>query len=589
MKLKLNLNVDSAKRLLIQHGEKAAFGLAVCVLLLFLWSTLKLEVLEAAKEPGPLSALADKTKQHVISSPWVPAAKDIKIVDYPARAEHIPLSDGDYPPLVVFYDKPLWVQHDKRPIPKVLPVEELLAASRPGFLAVKRDGEDPARAAGISEPRSVSGASDSKGRGAKLSKELAPKGFFYVAVTGLVPLRKQIGAYDDAFRSAQKYDSTRDVPQFEAIKVERAEVTGQNPARAVWKEIDLAAVGSIVSTWSSESINDVVDEDYIGEYTMRLGPLVGEDWDPAVAGHPKIPLAARLDQTKKPEKEVVAAPVEPGAIFGSSKSGKKPTGTAAPKSSAPAQASKAPAGPKREQKLFRFVDYTVEPGKQYRYRVKLVLQNPNQDVADRFLKVPEQSHTSTLETEWSEPTPVVTVPRGFSIFAGPAVRPTSTPSHDPEAEVCVVSFDPQRGAEPVARKAVQRGTLLNFPARNLQVLSPERSSVSKWEKVDFQSNALIVDVEGGRKLSSGRKALIEPVEVLMLDADGQLSVHDELDDSKAFHARLDPVEKVDKEPAATSKPSANPYEDLKPKRGGTARPPRGTSPPATKAPRTPAT
>ena len=45
-----------------------------------------------------------------------------------------------------------------------------------------------------------------------------------------------------------------------------------------------------------------------------------------------------------------------------------------------------PAGPKRDYRLFRFIDYTVEPGKQYRYRVKLTLQNPNRDVPINSLR-----------------------------------------------------------------------------------------------------------------------------------------------------------------------------------------------------------
>ncbi|HEX4142822.1 MAG TPA: hypothetical protein VHY91_04665 [Pirellulales bacterium] len=583
MKVKLNLNVDSAKRLLIQHGEKAAFGLAVCLLLLFLWKTVGLEVLGADKEPGPLTALSERTRQHVLESVWDPDAKNIKIEDYPTRAEHVPLNDGDYPPLMVYYDKPLWEQHEKRPVPKVLPVEELLASASEGFLAVKKDGEDAGRAE-AGESHAVRAATGSKGHGAKLSKDLMPKGSFFVSVTGLVPLRKQITAYDDAFRSALRYDSKRDTPTYEDIKVERADVVGNNPDKAVWEEIDLGAVRTFVGTWSSEAISDVVDDEYIDDrYTMPLGPLLGEDWDPAIAGHPKIPLAGRLDDTKKPEKEVAAAPpVERGAGWGArGKSGTK--AGAAAKPAAQAQAAKGtPAASKREQKLFRFVDYTVKPGKQYRYRVKLLLQNPNQDVADRFLSDPALSHTATLETDWSEPSAVVTVRRGVSIFAGPILKPAPVP-HDPEVEICVVSFDPLRGGAPTKKKNVQRGALLNFSEKEMKVLSPDHMAVNKWEKVDVLTNTLIVDVQGGRKLGSGRKALVEPVEILVLDPDGRVSVRDELDDANEFHSHLDPLDQPEK--TETTKIEKNPYEELKP-RGGTAKPRARSS--GARAPRAPA-
>src|SRR6185437_15544544 len=35
------------------------------------------------------------------------------------------------------------------------------------------------------------------------------------------------------------------------------------------------------------------------------------------------------------------------------------------------------AGPVVEHRLFRFFDFDVEPGKTYRYRIQLVLSNPN--------------------------------------------------------------------------------------------------------------------------------------------------------------------------------------------------------------------
>ena len=108
MKLKPNLNVESRKRFLIQHGEKAAFGLAVCVLLLFFWKTLKLEVLERGQ--GTRSAHR-AGRENEATRPrlrfGIRKAQNIEIVDYPARAEHVPLNVSDYD-LTVYLDKPLW-------------------------------------------------------------------------------------------------------------------------------------------------------------------------------------------------------------------------------------------------------------------------------------------------------------------------------------------------------------------------------------------------------------------------------------------------------------------------------------------------
>lgn len=174
MKLKLNLNVDGVKRVLLQHGEKAAFGLAVFVLLLFFWKTLRLEVLGADKQPDMLKTLAEKAQQHVVTSEWDKKAKNIEIVDYPARAEHIPLVDDDYH-LKVFFDKPLWQQHDKRQSPKLWPVEELQAAAGQGIFAIKKDkdGDDVEGVDANAETKPIRDAVASTAHRAKLSKDVA--------------------------------------------------------------------------------------------------------------------------------------------------------------------------------------------------------------------------------------------------------------------------------------------------------------------------------------------------------------------------------------------------------------------------------
>ncbi|HTU24301.1 MAG TPA: hypothetical protein VMF30_02815, partial [Pirellulales bacterium] len=577
---KLKIDVDTIKRFGIQHGEKLVFGLAVFVLLLFIWNTIQLEVLGPDKQPDRLADLSQKTDTHIKTSNWDPVRQNIEVIDYPMRAKHVALDEKDYH-LQVYLDKPLWEQHDKRPIPKVLPVEELVATPGQGFLAVKPDGET----ASVGESVALKNAGETKPRGVKLGKEFVPKGFYYIAVTGVVPVRKQIGIYEEAFRNGMGYNAGKDVPVYRFGKIERAETIA---GKTVWKEIDLGSVIKFVRDCAPEKPADVVDPDYVDRFTMPLGPLLGEEWSPAVAGHPKIPPAGRFDQTKKQPEKTEAPPAVAESAENFSFDSPNPK-AAAPAKAAPAaaQAARGPApAPVHEEKLFRFIDYTVEPGKRYRYRVKLVLENPNLEVQDRYLKEPAASHTPTLETAWSQPTKSTLVPRGINIFAGPAVlKPSNSQrDRDPEVEVCVVSFDQKRGAEPVLKKNVQRGTLLNFPLKELLVLKPDRSGLVKWDKYDFRSNALVVDVQGGRKLSLREKTLVEPVEILVLDADGRASVHDELDDADAFHARVAPLEEGEapttkkKDKDEPLKDFSNPYEKGTKPRAGEGRPTRPRRP-----------
>jgi hypothetical protein len=54
---------------------------------------------------------------------------------------------------------------------------------------------------------------------------------------------------------------------------------------------------------------------------------------------------------------------------------------------------------------------------------------------------------------------------------------------------------------------------------------------AKPATVDFETNCLLLDITGGGKLAgTERKSLTEPANFLLLDKDGVLIVHNELDD-----------------------------------------------------------
>ena len=139
MKVKAKLNLAGIKELGMQHGEKAGFGLGVLVLVMFLWSAAQTTVLGPEKQPDLLKESAEKTDRHILNSKWDPVAKGIEVVDYVSRAKRDPLNDKDYRHLV-YLDKPLWEAKGKRPDPKLLPVEELLASAGSGIFSMARRG-----------------------------------------------------------------------------------------------------------------------------------------------------------------------------------------------------------------------------------------------------------------------------------------------------------------------------------------------------------------------------------------------------------------------------------------------------------------
>src|SRR5262249_19822555 len=118
-----------------------------------------------------------------------------------------------------------------------------------------------------------------------------------------------------------------------------------------------------------------------------------------------------------------------------------------------------PAEEKIEYRLLRVFDYSVEPKKKYRYRVRLWLNNPNFGIEPQFLKDTESAKTEGLAGEFSEPTGPVTIPDGQGVLAG-SVDPGT--SREPKAKLVLTAIDPEKGIEVAAELAnVSRGVLTN--------------------------------------------------------------------------------------------------------------------------------
>ena len=96
------------------------------------------------------------------------------------------------------------------------------------------------------------------------------------------------------------------------------------------------------------------------------------------------------------------------------------------------------------------------------------------------------------------------------------------------------------GAVPATEETVSRGSIANVTKdKDFWVPNPQRTELTKSpEKVSFTSNALVVDIDGGKPLVLVRKneqGLTEPAKVLVLQ-NGLLSVRDELADAEEFQS-----------------------------------------------------
>jgi hypothetical protein len=223
-----------------------------------------------------------------------------------------------------------------------------------------------------------------------------------------------------------------------------------------------------------------------------------------------------------------------------------------------------------EYQLFRFFDFDVEPGKRYQYRVRLGLFNPNHQVKPRFLAKEDLGKQWWIQTDWSEASNVVKVPRDSRLLAG-TVKPASSVLHEPSARVIAVTLRMEDGLETSEEYTVFRGHLANFEGKIVQERAgaygmggmpggyeelmgapmyagavdedegprgpPRRTTADEDEEAETINHAtglVVLDMVGGGRLHRSDRSLTEPASLLLLDPDGNLLVQDELGDAEEF-------------------------------------------------------
>jgi len=309
---------------------------------------------------------------------------------------------------------------------------------------------------------------------------------------------------------------------------------------------------------------------------------VGREWDDSVVHDPDIPFLRREYETYPPEGAIApegAVEDDPFALrdpnrpfYDSSRPVyTPPSGVYEGPMAGPYVRGQANRPPKHL--LFRFFDFNVEAGKRYRYRVRLVLWNPNFAVEDRYLtdkllekktQIEEEAEKKRsegntraatailrqwqlVESNWTEPSDVISVPRDSRLLAL-SVRPPR-PGADRSGDVMVISWVEDRAIEAFSQQSVGRGKVANFLGRRFpETKQPRKSSKSPLAEVplyappegletgldepplvDYLTDTLVLDMRGGETIP-GKDRLKRPGAILLLDPDGALVVRHELDD-----------------------------------------------------------
>ncbi len=217
-------------------------------------------------------------------------------------------------------------------------------------------------------------------------------------------------------------------------------------------------------------------------------------------------------------------------------------------------------------KLIRFFDMDVEPGRVYRYRVRLFIEdpnNPNTDPINGFVSMPPRRRTLSLKvidrlnkqqadaaaknayyvtTKWSDPSAPVSLPSTARAYVG-EVTPVRTAAgvdgtqvlqSDVSGSVVPVVWNDVRAIDVAKEVKAYRGSVLNTKPP-FDILDPVTLVVKLLKDFELNSQYLVVDMRGGDDLPGDRKNKVTSIgEYMLMDDQGNLVVHNELDDYENF-------------------------------------------------------
>ena len=546
MKGKLKFDTSAIKSFFLSHGEKLGFALVAVCLLLFVAGAVGVTGYD--KTPQQIMDLVAGAKAKLDPPDGPPpdpeAIKEDNGLTVSEEVARLREEIKDATKLHTTFGTTIWTPYlfepkPKRGEPKLYPITDLLASVHNGAIQVQPNEVNPLLS------RSVVGRR-------------------WVTITGLIPLKKQVEAYDEVFENAQLQLDNKDFPQYIYYNIEREELDTPNPTgEPNWSRVPLNLQLNVTPArddrlpvpdqlWSGTG-SEVVSTKFIIQdgrtpIAFPLPQLAYETFGEDEAHPPEIPIASvtQLQEEQEALLERMREREEGVAGIG---------GDVAREFEIAIIEEELLEEEIEEHGLFRFLDFNVEPGKFYRYRFRLQLYNPNFDLDLMYLQRVNLRDDPYLLTEWSEPSEVIGVPPDARpLLASVKPAPAGRVTMEPKAKVGIEFFFMETGDKLFEEYEVIRGKYLNYPeielpehitplAYALKLAAIQQGAVGAADAdpediepptVDFISDTTVLDMRGGARLPGRDLELTEPGELLLLSPAGTLVVRNELDDLDEF-------------------------------------------------------
>ncbi len=425
-------------------------------------------------------------------------------------------------------------------------------------------------------------------------KHPRPETQWFIAGTALLPHRENYDNFEKALHESDNFSPTRDTPFYYNFEVQRADVTD--------KSVDELKEEDWIDVWNRKMYTlladkkwatfapEVVPDDYRDPHlTTWIPPVLLDDYR-KFALHPDIPLESQAVLLAESTAEDDVAPdFDATTIFEEDNTELRAPGDRsagggmfgmeggyddmyAGMEMGMGSLGFRSAGIERnpvQHKLLRFYDFRgfknpPQPGKQYVYRVRYSVNDPNfpanprmqpkvsslnVESATRVLDKMAEAEASGKRTyerwsEWSEPSNPVSLAPLEEHFAGP-VMPASTnswtinnrevtiPRSPAKARIVTSQYSDEFGTRVPMRLEVSEGSVLAGKEEVASVVDQLSRQVKALPNAELVSDVTVVGLGGGEKLSIVDE-LTEPGSWLLMKSDGSLEVTDEIADQEMY-------------------------------------------------------